>query len=372
MRHQGVLSSKYNMSWGFIPAIISLLLGEFIMQDIAIYIGAGVGLLLCTNTWQHKMGFTPHLLLYSTTGILLLLSLTTLFTTKYCPATWYPVTLEICTLIAPLLIYLNRKRFIGYHTSQARQCCKQILTQGAEAVVVSSRVVLMIASLHLFIVLIILLAQHPLGDNTRYILFRIAPASVFILCILFNQIGIHYFNFVMKNTVFIPVVNTKGDVIGKSIASEVIHRKTDAIHPVIRIAVASHGMLFLLPRPQCAVLDKGKTDLLMESYLVYGETLEQGVSRILRQTLPKAPNSDLHFNCMYHFENEITNRLIYLFTLDLDDDSILCNKAFKGGKLWTFQQIEHNLEHSFFSQCFEYEYEQLKSIIDTREKYKEF
>ena len=59
------------------------------------------------------------------------------------------------------------------------------------------------------------------------------------------------------------------------------------------------------------------------------------------------------------------------FTLDLDDDSILCNKNFKGGKLWTFQQMEHNLGRNFFSSCLEYEFEHLEAIIYTREKYKE-
>lgn len=158
---------------------------------------------------------------------------------------------------------------------------------------------------------------------------------------------------------------------GKAIASETINRKNDYINPVIRIAVASHGMLFLLPRPQCNVFEKNKIDLLIEGYLIYGETLEQGAHRILRQTLPTAPLDYLHFNLMYHFENEATNRLVYLFTLDLKDDSILCNKNFKGGKLWTFRQIGHNLGRNFFSSCLEYEFEHLEAIIYTREKYKE-
>lgn len=213
--------------------------------------------------------------------------------------------------------------------------------------------------------------QLPLGDTTRHILFYVAPPLVFISGILFNQFGIFYFNIVMNHTVFVPIVNTKGDVMGKAIASEAINRKNDYINPVIRIAVASHSMLFLLPRPKCNVFEKDKIDLLMEGYLIYGETLEQGAHRILRQTLPTAPLDHLHFNFMYHFENEATNRLVYLFTLDLDDDSILCNKNFKGGKLWTFQQMEHNLGRNFFSSCLEYEFEHLEAIIYTREKYKE-
>lgn len=142
--------------------------------------------------------------------------------------------------------------------------------------------------------------QLPLGDTTRHILFYVAPPLVFISGILFNQFGIFYFNIVMNHTVFVPIVNTKGDVMGKAIASEAINRKNDYINPVIRIAVASHGMLFLLPRPKCNVFEKDKIDLLMEGYLIYGETLEQGAHRILRQTLPTAPLDHLHFNFMYH------------------------------------------------------------------------
>ncbi len=49
------------------------------------------------------------------------------------------------------------------------------------------------------------------------------------------------------------------------------------------------------------------------------------------------------FNIVYHFENEVTNRLIYLFIVDIKDDSILCTPRFKNSKLWNFKQIEENL-----------------------------
>ena len=39
MAHKGTLSSAFNMSLGFIPVIISILLCELITQDTAIYIG---------------------------------------------------------------------------------------------------------------------------------------------------------------------------------------------------------------------------------------------------------------------------------------------------------------------------------------------
>lgn len=45
MSHKGILSSAFNMSLGYIPVIISIVLCEFITQDTAIYIGTGIGLL---------------------------------------------------------------------------------------------------------------------------------------------------------------------------------------------------------------------------------------------------------------------------------------------------------------------------------------
>lgn len=360
------------MSLGFIPVIISILLCRFITQDIAIYIGAGVGLLFSALSKLNKGSHVPQIILYYTTGMLVLLSVTTLFIDNYCPYSMLPFTLEISAIIPPLIIYLNRRRFLDYHMSQTQKCCKQLFAQGAEAAIVSARVVLIIGVLHFLTIIGAILISHPLGDTTRFVLFGVMPPLVFILSILFNQFGILYFNVVMQHTVFVPIVNTKGDVVGKAMATEAMNRKNDYINPVIRIVVAAHGMLFLLPRPKCSTTDKDKIDVLMESYLIYGETLEQGVLRTLKQTLPAAPLENLHYNFMYHFENEATNRLIYLFTLDLDDDSILCTKKFKGGKLWTLQQIEHNLNRNFFSSCFEYEFEHLKEIICIREKYKEF
>ena len=50
MSKKGVLSSKFNMSLGFIPVIVSIVLCEFTTQDISIYIGAGVGVLYSLYT----------------------------------------------------------------------------------------------------------------------------------------------------------------------------------------------------------------------------------------------------------------------------------------------------------------------------------
>ena len=88
---------------------------------------------------------------------------------------------------------------------------------------------------------------------------------------------------------------------GKAIASEAIQpekRLYQSGHPDCR-CLTQHAVS--PPSPQMQRFREDKIDLLMEGYLIYGETLEQGAHRILRQTLPTAPLDHLHFNFMYHF-----------------------------------------------------------------------
>ena len=165
MSHQRILSSRFNMSLGFIPVIISIILCEFITQDMSIYIGAGVGLLFSIYSVRHRGTHVPQIILYCTTGMLLLLSVTTLFLVNYCPRFMLPFTLEISAIIPPFIIYLNRRRFLDYHMSQTQKCCKQLFAQGAEAAIVSSRVILIISLLHFLIIFLAVLVSYPLGDT---------------------------------------------------------------------------------------------------------------------------------------------------------------------------------------------------------------
>ena len=372
MSKKGVLSSKFNMSLGFIPVIVSIVLCEFTTQDISIYIGAGVGVLYSLYTIWGKGAKIPNFLLYCTTGMLLLLTFTTLLFGDCSSHEMLPLTLEISALIPIVVIFLNRKRFLAHQISQSKKCSKQLFAQGAESAIVSTRVTIIIAFLHFFAIFIAILLPGPLSETSRDVLFRYCPPAVFLLSILCNQFGILYLNIMMKHTAFVPIVNTKGDVIGRSLAVDAINRKNEYINPVIRIAVSHNGMLYLRPRPQRCMLDAGKTDVPLECYLLYGETLEQAIVRLVKQSFPQAPIQDLQFNIMYHFENKVTNRLIYLFLIEIEDENLLRDKQTRDGKLWTFQQIEHNLDKNFFSCCFENEYEHLKDVIYTREKYKEF
>ena len=92
MDHKGILSSAFNMSMGFIPVIISILLCEFITQDTAIYIGTVIGIVGVYLSYHRKGILLPNFILYISAGILILLSLAALIPGDYVPEGALPLS----------------------------------------------------------------------------------------------------------------------------------------------------------------------------------------------------------------------------------------------------------------------------------------
>lgn len=171
--------------------------------------------------------------------------------------------------------------------------------QGAEAAIVSSRVILIISLLHFLIIFLAVLVSYPWETlpATFCFMWRLPSSLYQAFCSISSAFLFQYSD---EPHGFRTDSQHQRRCHGESHRLRGHQPENDYINPVIRIAVASHSMLFLLPRPKCNVFEKDKIDLLMEGYLIYGETLEQGAHRILRQTLPTAPLDHLHFNFMYH------------------------------------------------------------------------
>ena len=217
--------------------------------------------------------------------MLILMTLATLIFGSCCPNSYFPITLELCAIIPTSIFFLRKKSALGEQERQPR-CCMDELSPGRISAIVSIRVVLIIAIIHFIAITIALIFFRPLSELTQYILFRLCPPIVFLVSILFNQYGIRFFNKAMEYSAFVPVVNTKGDVLGRRLASDVPKEKGAHIHPIIRIAISYKSMLYLQPRSEYCIVETGKTDIPMECYLLYGESLENGVNRLINKTLP--------------------------------------------------------------------------------------
>ena len=132
MNHKGILSSAFNMSLGYLPVIISIILCEFITQDTAIYIGTGIGMLYSYYSMHRKGVRIPNFILYISTFMLMLLTLAALIPGDYVPPGALPLTLEVSILIPMLSLYLHKKRFINYFLKKKDICSKRMFAQGAE------------------------------------------------------------------------------------------------------------------------------------------------------------------------------------------------------------------------------------------------
>lgn len=205
MSHKGILSSAFNMSLGYIPVIISIVLCEFITQDTAIYIGTGIGLLYSYYSMHRKGVRIPNFILYISTAILVLLTIAALIPGDYVPPGALPLTVEVSILIPMLILYLHKKRFINYFLKKKEVCSKRLFAQGAESAIVSAHIVLILGILHFIAISLAMFFVHPLEDPAKWIIFNFLPPAIFVLAIIFNQISIHYFNKLMAHTEYVPL-----------------------------------------------------------------------------------------------------------------------------------------------------------------------
>lgn len=359
------------MSFGFIPILITVLLCQVIPQDHAIYIGAGIGVLASFYNKFKKGVKVPHFILYLSTAVLLLFTIVTFIYCDYCPLGYLPITIETSIVVIMGILYLHKERFINHYKRKQNICSKRFFAQGAESAIVSARLLLLVAAMHFVLATVFKIISHPITELQHSIIYAVLPPITFIVTIIFNQVAIYYFNHLTRHIEYVPIVNTKGVVIGRSPALEAINYKNEFINPVIRIAASSQGKVYLSKRSQQCIVDKGKIDTPMECYMRYGETVEEAAKRLIKNSFPKIKGINPLFNVMYHFENKLTNRLIYLFIVDSDDKELFKKANFENGALWDFSQIEDKLDSNLFSECFKNEYLHLKKVIYTREKYKE-
>ena len=359
-----------NGTIGVLPIILCMILSEFISASTAIYISAAVSLFFSLLIYYLIGRGGSLLLLLASTLLLLILGISTLIPSMNIPQGMLPFYVEIgIIIIASVILYEKRKikkLFLKKNSSHYDKILMSSIDSGA----MYSRVIQVLCIPHFIITSLIIIFSSPLGKITDLILLHILPPAILFIAIIISQIGLTLLLSLSSKIEKIPVLNEKGDVVDKKFSFEKHYYKNMYINPVIRIAVISNGLLFLSRRSENANFNPDKIDLPMEIYLRYEESLEEGLDRTMGRYFPNEDNLEPRFSIKYRFKTEETNRLIYLYILYIEDEKQLSSPRFHDGKLWTFQQIETNLEKDFFGECFEKEYDQLKEAALISEEYK--
>jgi hypothetical protein len=359
-----------NGTIGVLPIILCMILSEFIPEAMAIYASFAAGMFFSVLVY-FLIGLGGSLLLLSaSTSLLLLLGITTFVPTISIPQGMLPFYAEIGIIIFSSVILYEKRKIKKLFLKKDSLHYDKNLMSSIDSGAIYSRLIQILCIPHFIITSLIIIFGSPLGRTTELILLHILPPAILVIAIITSQIGLALLLSLSSKIEKVPILNDKGEVIDKKYSFETYYYKNQYINPVIRIAVISKGMLFLSRRSEKVSFNPSKIDLPMECYLRYEESLEEGVNRIMRRKFPQEAELEPRFSIKYRFKNKDTNRLIYLYILYVDDDSLLYSPRFRDGKLWTFQQIETNLGKNFFGECFENEYDQLKQAALISEEFK--
>ncbi len=182
------------------------------------------------------------------------------------------------------------------------------------------------------------------------------------LVILYEHVRLSIIKRKLAKEDWLPVCNETGRIIGKVAKSISFKSKNQFLHPVVRVALAYKGLLYLTERPSHFISNPNKIDHPFEEYIRFNQDLNSAVNEVI---LKRSNATDLPFRFIfkYLYKNDQTNRLIYLYIIPIHDEETMNKISLEGGKLWTEKQIEENLDKGVFSEYFEKEYEILKETV---------
>lgn len=359
MKHiDTILSPRYNLAFGYMPGLLAMLLAYFIPHEQAIYFGALTGIVASLFTLNLIRKEPKQVLLFSTTFMLILMSLSHFVSLCNCPHSCHAAVIEMAILLPAIVILLTQKGLRTNHPTEADKKHRYRIT--LDTLLVSAKISCIVFSIQIVITAICWLVGGTTDSSLNFVLFGLLPAVMISLTMLFNQLSLNYFNRMMRQVVVLPIVNARGDVIGKCLSGD---SRKKYIHPLIRISVVYNGMELLHQRSEKQLSDKGKLDALIEGHLFFKESLEQGAYRMLREGFPKLPNDNLKFVSRYYMEFEGMKRLVYYFVLELEKDERIILPKLSQYKPWTLKQIEENIGKNLFSHYFEYEFDEHRRVL---------
>lgn len=160
---------------------------------------------------------------------------------------------------------------------------------------------------------------------------------------------------------WLPLVNEKGNVIGKAPRS-ICHSDKKYLHPVVHLHVINNkGEIFLQKRPM-NVIQPGKWDTAVGGHITFGENVESGLKREAFEELGiKDFKAFLASN--YIWESDIEREFVFCFITCFEGLITVNKEELSDGKFWTHSEIKNNLRKGIFTPNFEKEYNTILSKI---------
>ena len=197
-------------------------------------------------------------------------------------------------------------------------------------------------------------------------------AWAFISGVLFYLILVVYFAFeFLKNKLairkytneeWVPIVNEKGEITGRSPRSKCHDGINKPLHPVVHLHVFNErNQLYLQKRAMHKKIQPGKWDSAVGGHISFGEKIEVALQREAKEEIGLS-EFEARFIDKYIWESDIERELVFLFITKTSKKLQSINDEIEDGKFWSFQEIEESLNKNIFTPNLEHEYIKLKTL----------
>jgi isopentenyldiphosphate isomerase len=162
----------------------------------------------------------------------------------------------------------------------------------------------------------------------------------------------------MQKTEWFPLVNEKGETIGKATRQE-CHSGSKLLHPVIHLHIFNKkGDLYLQKRSMTKYIQPGKWDTAVGGHIDFGETVKEALKREVFEEIGVTDYIP-EFVTSYIFESNIEKELVNTFKTVYEGPFKIDPVELDDGRFWSKQEILDNLDKGVFTPNFEKEYRRL-------------
>lgn len=217
--------------------------------------------------------------------------------------------------------------------------------------------------LHLLVSFVVKQITYPRAYRSMdYFLYLVVPLVLVWGMYLYQTLRIRHLEALLKKEEWLPIVNERGQVTGRIARRVSRNMRNKYRHPVIRLIMTIDNKVYLQNRAMTELHDPGKIDHPLEKYVTYSADFNETLN-ILLSRVKGATGQIPEFLMEYSFESKNTKRLIYVYSLKIENEKELTENRGFTGKFWSIKQIEEEFNDSVFSECFELEYEYVKNVL---------
>jgi len=160
---------------------------------------------------------------------------------------------------------------------------------------------------------------------------------------------------------WLPLLNEKGEVIGKAPRS-VCHSSKSYLHPVVHLHVInSRGEIFLQRRAMYKI-QPGRWDTAVGGHISFGEKLEDALQRETREEIG-ITEFNAQLTGTYIWESDIEREYVFSFITRYDGPFKTNPEELMGGRFWSVKEIRESLGKGIFTPNFEDEFKRIVKLV---------